>query len=306
MESAADFAGEFWNRDEARRDQMLYTAFCLVEAGLLNYALGRFLARRNVYDWASTSLYYSLLYSARLIIFLGVGDFPLGHSHIGALFTESEIKDKAWFRDLAKKVDPELGSLNPRQTFQKDVLSSRLLSRGATQQNIDNAFDFFARNLKEATKLRNDSSYESLLVAHAYNHRRVTEAFEDLSAGLQMLSLRANTIAIGVLTQVAKANTRLAYFTAFLNDRKNREGLYYFEDHLKHRFSNEQDISDHGEIINECIALVEPLRMDGRSDPEKADSFRRNVSLESFDSKSRLMNDFRNRSRRLRMVGEEA
>lgn len=281
MDSAQNVVTEFWERDVAGKDQWFYTASCLIEASASNYAVGKFLVLRRVHDWASTAFYYSALYAARLIVFLGDMDFPTGHSKIGSLFDGEAIQDRAWFLSTLEKLNYTTSS---RTTFRWETTRTKLLAQGVSEHMADAACRAFHGVLPTATELRNDSSYESLLIAHQYSHKLVTEAFRQLVKHFETLSRGTLQIAATVLAEIAKAHSRGNYFRAFLEDSKNREGFYYLEEQLNDRFPPE--------IVRTTLDLLRPLKEVSRSDPRLADAFHENITIEAFDTKRELMTRF--------------
>jgi hypothetical protein len=284
---------DFWNENEYKQDQMLYAAFCLLESGISNFVAGRFLRKCRVFDWATTSFYYSALYSIRLVVFLGYGDFPEGHRKIGAMFKNGSVKDRAWLLSFLKSLQGYTPSRhypyfdqNPKNVlFERDLLESSLSMNGVDLSALREAFDFFEKIFTEATDLRNDSSYESLLVAHQYSHVKVTQCFEDLVDNFEKLSKKAIDHALRIFQEFVAAHTRHDYFCAFLMDEKNREGFYYLE-------SSPQNKGYSSEMIEAALDLLTTLKKMSIKDDKKAGSFHTNISMQTFDVKRELMQDF--------------
>lgn len=297
MQPSPAIALDFWNEDEAKQDQMLYTAFCLLESATSNYAAGHFLRGRGVFDWAATSFYYSSLYSVRLVVFLGCGDFPKGHKRIGSMFKNGNVEDEAWLLLLSSKFerdDPVLQHSYFRQNtrrvqFSKNLLMSNLSRNGVNSQALGKTFEFFGKILTEATDLRNASSYESLLVAHQYNHFQVTNQFKKLVNHFEKLSRKAIKHASRIFQEFVDAHPRCEHFCAFLMDEKNREGFYYLEDSLKNKYPSK--------TVKVALDLLTSLKGMGIKDDAKAGRFHSNIAFRRFDLKRKLMKDFEKRVR---------
>lgn len=295
MQPSPVTALDFWNEDEAKQDQMLYAAFCLLESAISNYAAGRFLRGRRVFDWAATSFYYSSLYSVRLVVFLGYGDFPEGHKQIGSMFKDGNVRDKAWLLSLSRKFDkydsalqhPYFKQRNRSIQFSKDLLLSNLSRNGINPQVLGETFEFFEKILTEATDLRNASSYESLLVAHQYSHVLVTKQFKKLVNHFEKLSRKAIKYASRILQEFVRTHSRGEYFCAFLMDEENREGFYYLEASLKNKYPSK--------TVKVALDFLTSLKGMGVKDDEKAGCFHSNIALTTFDAKRKLMEDFKKR-----------
>jgi len=295
MQSTPTTALDFWNGDEAKQDQMLYTAFCLLESAISNYTAGYFLRDRGVFDWAATSFYYSSLYSVRLVVFLGYGDFPEGHKQIGDIFVSGSVKSKAWLLSFSKENEgiwlarehPYFIQDNRSFQFHKDLLLSNLSGNGVNTQTLNETFEFFAKILTDATDLRNASSYESLLVAHQYSHILVTEQFKELVNHFEKLSQKAIKYASGIFQEFVEKHSRREYFCAFLMDEMYRGGFYYLEDSLKNKYPSQ--------TVEAALEFLTPLKKISIKDDEKARHFHSNISIETFDAKKALMHRFKKR-----------
>src|SRR5258706_303405 len=101
---------EYWNISQARRDQRLYISFCKLAAAALDYAEGLSLLRRDErrqgsarLNWAGTAFYYSLVHSARFLIFTAVGDFPTQHNRLPKAFSKTPFSAVStdWLKSFA-------------------------------------------------------------------------------------------------------------------------------------------------------------------------------------------------------------
>jgi hypothetical protein len=80
----------FWNETDERRLQKLYVALCLFISAASDFAVGIDLKNSGKLNWSTTASYYSIFHSARLIIFLALGNYPKSHN-ISQLFAQNPI-----------------------------------------------------------------------------------------------------------------------------------------------------------------------------------------------------------------------
>jgi len=84
-------SNEYWSQKPEQTSQRLYVAFCELASACLDYSEGvrtRLQVEPNDArsNWASTALYYSIVHSARLLVFLPFGDFPTSHAYLADCF----------------------------------------------------------------------------------------------------------------------------------------------------------------------------------------------------------------------------
>lgn len=111
---------EYWNRDEETRAQCVYVGFCELAAATLDYAEGLSLLWRPAtaiftigddqprpgaarLNWAATAFYYSLVHSARFLVFGAVGDFPTSHSKLPQAFCCFPLASTDWLQQFIQR-----------------------------------------------------------------------------------------------------------------------------------------------------------------------------------------------------------
>lgn len=186
MELSNFQSNRFWNRNDKTTAQKLYIALCLYTSAASDFAVGFDLKESGKLNWSTTASYYSLFHSARLIIFLALGDYPKGHKDIQLLFTSeaSESNNRAfscsWLKTMKK--DPSISDFDSEQsekfTFNQIITYYKNILKFTDSYLLFNSMGKILNNAKD---LRNDSNYEALLIAHEYDHQKVSKYFLDLS-----------------------------------------------------------------------------------------------------------------------------
>lgn len=100
-------SNKFWCESDERQAQKLYVALCLYISAASDFAVGIDLKNNYKLNWSTTASYYSIFHSARLIIFLAIGDYPQqdGHKKIKDLFTGIDNTNRFsanWLKKLAR------------------------------------------------------------------------------------------------------------------------------------------------------------------------------------------------------------
>lgn len=132
----------------------MYVSFCELAAAALDYAEGLSLLRRDErrqgaarLNWAGTAFYYSLVHSARFLVFTAVGDFPTQHTLLAKAFRSSESTGVAtdWLKSFAPCVH---GRYVDKVTLKQLV---NYWSAGAEGQDIEEVraqLEWFAEQLR--------------------------------------------------------------------------------------------------------------------------------------------------------------
>lgn len=179
---------DYWNSTQARKAQRLYVSFCELAAAALDYAEGLSLLRRDArrpgatrLNWAGTALYYSLVHSARFLIFTVVGDFPIQHKKLADAFSKScsGMVSTNWLRRFAQ---------NSTVCYTTNVVFDEVVeywATGASKQGVAELFEWFAQALSKAKELRNENNYEALLIAHEYKHPHLDDSFKQLANAME-------------------------------------------------------------------------------------------------------------------------
>ena len=274
---------EYWEHDDASRDQKFYTAFCILASACSDYAVGAELRLHKKLNWACTVLYYSLVHAARLICFVETGDFPTGHNQLGKLFMCGSWRvGNSWVKRKLRRLD---SPVEPISDFCLAMLPP------------DNRAHY-GQILAKARELRDDANYEGLLISHEYSHVKVTECFGKLATTLKAASEQLLPDAVGVFKTFVDSSPRKDYWYAFLNWRSRHssarsvsdpigEGLYYLEASLKYRVASKR-------AITKVLTWLNGLRRHPDVDLWRAEEVHENIVMSAFALKNRLMNDFKN------------
>jgi len=176
-----------------------------------------------------------MVHAGRLICFLAVGDYPTAHAKLREVFS-SDVTQRTsrsgvnpgypfdWLRDFSARAEGRL--LEPRRRAVRGAsealpLVSEYLGRvgiiGATDR-----LERFGAVLEASGRLRNDSNYEALLIAHEYHHQSITSAFQNLSHHMAAGSESALDFAVDAFNGFRKHDPdlpedKLAY-EAFLHE----------------------------------------------------------------------------------------
>ncbi len=154
-----------WNpsgaaRGRERLGQRIYTIVCLLWSALHDRIVGEGLRARHP-NWRAIASYYSMVHSVRLVWFVLYGGYPKGHSQLGA----------AMSGDGAARADWSHGDLRAgRAPIHCDALRGAL-QIGLKREDLAQRLNSIGQLFSAAVRLRNDANYESLVLAHQYNHR---------------------------------------------------------------------------------------------------------------------------------------
>jgi hypothetical protein len=123
----------YWSGSQAREAQYLYVAFCELACAVFDYCEGARMQsplsdESHLWEWrggtrqswAGTVLYYSLVHTARLLVFLACGDFPTAHALLGHCF--DPVKDSVsttWLRGFLRDGGDNNNQVSMRVSFAK-------------------------------------------------------------------------------------------------------------------------------------------------------------------------------------------
>ncbi|MEB3219764.1 MAG: hypothetical protein VKN72_26495 [Nostocales cyanobacterium 94392] len=181
-------SNKFWyepNNNE-RIAHRLYVALCLYISAASDFAVGLDLKNSGKLNWSTTASYYSILHSARLIIFLAIGDYPSknGHKSISNLFAgkpNPDRADKYYVGDwLEKFANIRFSNVDK---FTLDALC-HYYEACLQLHHSGILFGSIGKILENAKNLRNNSNYDALLMAHEWHHEQVSDDFVSLSKSM--------------------------------------------------------------------------------------------------------------------------
>ncbi|HXF05619.1 MAG TPA: hypothetical protein VNM72_09410 [Blastocatellia bacterium] len=311
---------EYWNQDPKHQDQKFYTAFCLLESACGDYAIGVDLYLQRKLNWACTVFYYSLVHAARLLCFLAEGDFPTGHSALGDLFTRGNVRGRTWLQgDIGRYLQETEGVRLSLSQFALDNLVACFSGENTINQCPDDLrrrFQRWGHLLSKARDLRNDSNYEGLLIAHEFNHQRVTRNFFRLASVLGKAAEIVLPEAIALFKLFIDSHPRREHWYAFLNWAAQREGIYYLEDSLRYKLTGDVyqmfefeeirnlnggnwlrhrrnlDVQSGRCIVDRVLQWLGELRREPNANSDLAQQVHHNIVMGVFGAKSQLMHQF--------------
>jgi hypothetical protein len=154
-------------RSKERLGQRLYICSCLLWTALHD----RDVATRLVSESPNSSAiaaYYSMVHALRLVWFVLYGSYPTGHSKM-AMCLSREISDgeAPQFPDWAR--DQFACDANNSSRIARDALEGAIRD-GLQRTDLANELPRVGQLFEKAIKLREDSNYESLILAHQYYH----------------------------------------------------------------------------------------------------------------------------------------
>lgn len=176
----------YWRESSERVSQHWYVSFCLLMFAVQDYLTGVFLKQSGNINWAVTCHYYSMVHTGRLLSFITVGDFPTRHGALRSLFPfprnrhcsgESNPISFDWLKGLTKDTCPRTYVYVDVTDFREEL---QTIFQSEQSEVIDGNIKTFGAAFCALGKLRNESNYESLLIAHEKHHDRVTKIFEDM------------------------------------------------------------------------------------------------------------------------------
>ena len=296
---------QYWRSTDGRHAQRFYVAFCLLVAAVQDSLLGAREQERNNLNWSATCCYYGLVHTGRLLSFLALGDYPTGHLQLRELLAGSNHRlgrgrggryPFNWLRKFAASGasgEPTPGDQLPLPVF-------RCADYLAVIQDYVRSLDAhpacsvaeFGEVLGAAAELRNDSNYEALLIAHEYSHRVVTQTFQDLAESLVALGRQGMHLAAAVFKAFTcrdpEQTGRRDEFDAFL-------GKYLLPRMLRAVGQKLQGAELPTRDLERIVTGLAPIQT-GSSFTE----VEREVSMEMFSPKARLMRRFEERVQHLR------
>lgn len=190
-----ELPNSYWFSQRQHQSQRLYVAFCEFASAVLDFAEGAEIIRQSKtsdlrLNWSSTILYYSLVHSSRLLIFIPFGDFPTAHASLSSCF-DPEMRDPVVTNWLTGFV--ESGFSHSHTRFSDRVSFEKLVACWAKyvpETEASEMFSSLGRTLAAAKALRTENNYEALLIAHEYEHRYLTDKFHLLSTAMEAAAHR--------------------------------------------------------------------------------------------------------------------
>lgn len=153
-------------QSEERLGQRIYIASCLLWSALHDRYIGRLLKERHP-NWSAVSNYYSMVHALRLFWFLLYGSYPTRHADMGHGFDPNARSGARpdWFESQMRGRMPSTQRPSIKFTAFEELLKVALRIPNLAERLSDVGHVF-----STAKELRNDSNYESLILAHQYHH----------------------------------------------------------------------------------------------------------------------------------------
>lgn len=286
-------SNKFWCESDERQAQKLYVALCLYISAASDFAVGIDLKNHSKLNWSTTASYYSIFHSARLIIFLAVGDYPQknGHQDIKDVFTgidNANLFSGNWLKKSARNAGFQSSredefTLAQLCSYYKDCLQF---------PNSDRLFPTIGKILKNAKTLRNNSNYDTLLMAHEWHHKQVEDDFIKLSNSMS----DGAKLCLKISTQCFKSY--ISYASEI--DLRREETKYLVKHYIDGRLypSISQRIEDQSILntVKECTRELYDLQYDMeniKDSNKKLDEFEKSFFRDNFGEKDELMTEFK-------------
>lgn len=188
---------EYWRTPQGRVPQRFYVAFCLLMSSIQDWILSLKEIESQNLNWSATCSYYSLVHGGRLLCFLALGDYPTNHAELrtlmaGMIETTGNRQTGAnrqasnddypfdWLRSFGRiEQTRHTQAIGGQPAQKREMLAAYLEDIRVPEAR--KRLDEFGRSLKAAGRLRNDSNYEALLIAHEFRHIEISGAFKSLS-----------------------------------------------------------------------------------------------------------------------------
>jgi hypothetical protein len=232
----------YWQDPPEHTAQRFYIAFCLLMASVQDSILGLKERASDNHNWSAMCSYYSLVHAGRLLSFLALGDYPTHHAVLPNVFRFCADRPANpdrnpsrfpfdWLDRFAARTggrQPTGGPNTPRPLARGDAFN--LVAGYLTQVGVadaPNRLQHLGTVIETARRLRNDSNYEALLIAHEYRHVSISRAFDDLSRHMSLAAEGGVDMAIEAFNAYRQRDpilpldrsTRDAFLHEYVHDR---------------------------------------------------------------------------------------
>ncbi|HEY9692444.1 MAG TPA: hypothetical protein V6D15_09575 [Oculatellaceae cyanobacterium] len=276
----------FWNNSHEKQAQKFYIALCLYGSAAYDFTVSIDLRTQQKLNWSITTSYYSIVHSARLIIFDAVGDYPKNHNNLSKFFVKKEEIIVDWLNHFALSQDGTKVEEN-KITLPKVV---EYYEKILGLEDANKSLESIGKILKNAQDLRNDSNYEALLMAHEVNHISVSKNFQELATTMSDCAKHCLLIATNCfhhyLNQDPDLNKERMIYKYFVHKYMREQ----FNKIIENKIINWEAI----EQVHECTNSLEQLTDDCPSEDinKKLSHLEDMVSVDLFGSKAALMDKF--------------
>jgi len=276
----------YWRNSPDRIAQRFYISFCLLMSSIQDRFLGLMEYENRNLNWSATCSYYALVHGGRLLSFIALGDFPTGHSKLKELLgccrrSKPEKKVLDWLADFTKE-NIDYGKLDLFDL--KELLVTWFVQHGVEDFGL--RLRRFAEILGIAAKLRNDSNYEALLIAHEHQHGFMTGVFRRLASAMS----RATGVALPLITEA---------FSAYVDndaelDQKRPAYRNFWHYYLYKRVlpAVAAKLQGHPRLRGDLERLAREIQPQAPAPSRWYDDLDQMVSMEFFNPKTGLMEKF--------------
>jgi len=157
----------YWTENKERRAQRFYVMLCLALASIHDHFVAAEERRRKNLNWSATMAYYSMVHAARFLCFLAFGDFPTNHAKLAQLMTGCGESQLNWLKESMNAIRSRVSVADAAQQLVGHLRDKLSMS------DVEQGVAYLGKILNSARKLRNDSNYEALLIAHETHHIHV-------------------------------------------------------------------------------------------------------------------------------------
>lgn len=296
---------KYWSQSPDKIAQKFYTTLCLYTSASLDFGVGIDLKDRDILNWSVTASYYSILHSARMIVFAAVGDYMMNHTKISDFFSPNNPVNREnkyytnWLKKFKKDFDKHIDG--EKAEFTLDEFCNYYKDELYLEEPFE-TFRCIGYILRNAKDLRNNTNYEPLLIAHEYKHIKVTNSFKELSELMSNGAEKCLKCATKCLKSHLESDTEPF-------ERKN-DLKYFIKEHIKNRIyspiENKIRNSFVLEKIKDCIKPLYRICLERDKSTLKFFEIIKQVSMEMFSAKTELMRSFDNKIEELREnIGSE-
>ena len=290
---------QYWCTSPNKKAQKFYTTLCLYISAVLDFSVGHDLKDSYKLNWSTTASYYSMVHSARMIVFAAIGDYPKDHKPLVEQLFGGKATKNGIRCDFLEKPTNDKDNLKKTDRIKLDELAQHY-SENLYLPKSKELFDKMGQIMNNARQLRNDSNYESLLIAHEYNHETVTKCFESLSEEASKGATFCIKVATECFKQYIENDEYLPEDRAVIKyfvKKYMRERVYY---PVKYR--TRRSVL---KIVQECIETLERSHsnesMEVTSDIKiRYAQLEEEVARDKFSNKQRLMSSFEEKIDKLR------
>ncbi|MCK4653681.1 MAG: hypothetical protein KAU01_04480 [Candidatus Cloacimonetes bacterium] len=280
---------KYWEKNPNRINQRFYIAFCLLMSSIHDTFIGLKEKEQKNLNWSVTCSYYALIHAGRLLTFLALGDYPTQHNKLRDLYNEeSSVLQNNWLSDFIRvSTLGELTTINDNKKIDNPL---NLIYQYFEFINVDNSkkrLKKFGELLYIAAKLRNDSNYESLLIAHEYYHNTISKAFEKLANNMTDATKFSLELLIDVFTKFVENDP------IFQENRDSYKCFLYNYSKIRIYDSIKVKLSGHNSLITKLGKVKKSIQTYCADSP--FEFIEESITMNVFKGKGKLMENFQER-----------